>query len=85
MNRKMLGKLLKSVGHVCDEADDGDVAVAKAKSEHEAGRKYDAVLMDFIMPTMDGPTATREIRAAGITWPIFGVTGNGLERYPRNK
>ena len=43
MNRKMLGKLLKSVGHVCDEANDGDVAVAKAKSEHEAGRKYDAV------------------------------------------
>ena len=29
MNRKMLGKLLKSVGHACDEADDGDVAVAK--------------------------------------------------------
>jgi len=80
MNRKMLGKLLRSVGHVCEEANDGDVAVAKAKSEHEAGRKYDAVLMDFIMPTMDGPTATEAIRAAGITWPIFGVTGNGLER-----
>ena len=29
MNRKMLGKLLKSVGHDCDEANDGDVAVAK--------------------------------------------------------
>ena len=29
MNRKMLGKLLRSVGHVCDEANDGDVAVAK--------------------------------------------------------
>ena len=29
INRKLLGKLLKSVGHVCDEADDGDVAVAK--------------------------------------------------------
>ena len=80
MNRKMLGKLLKSVGHVCDEADDGDVAVVKAKCEHAAGRKYDAILMDFIMPKMDGPTATREIRAAGITWPIFGVTGNALER-----
>ena len=29
MNRKMLGKLLRSVGHECDEANDGDVAVAK--------------------------------------------------------
>ena len=80
MNRKMLGKLLRSVGHVCEEANDGDVAVAKAKSEHEAGRKYDAILMDFIMPNQDGPTATKVIRAAGITWPIFGVTGNALER-----
>ena len=30
------------------------------------------------MPNMDGPTATREIRASGYTAPIFGVTGNGL-------
>ena len=30
------------------------------------------------MPNMDGPTATREIRASGYTAPILGVTGNGL-------
>jgi two-component system, NarL family, capsular synthesis sensor histidine kinase RcsC len=41
-------------------------------------RAYDAVLMDFIMPNMNGPTATEEIRSLGYTAPIFGVTGNGL-------
>ena len=31
------------------------------------------------MPNMEGPDATREIRAMGIDWPIFGLTGNGME------
>jgi CheY-like chemotaxis protein len=44
------------------------------------GRKtYDAVLMDFIMPNMDGPTATRAIRALGYEGLIVGVTGNALD------
>ena len=35
--------------------------------------------MDFVMPVMDGPTATRTIRAMGCQMPIFGVTGNGQD------
>ena len=31
------------------------------------------------MPKMNGPTASKEIRALGYNGPIFGVTGNGLE------
>ena len=46
---------------------------------NEHGQKaYDAVLMDFIMPNMNGPSATEVIRSLGYTAPIFGVTGNGL-------
>jgi CheY-like chemotaxis protein len=34
--------------------------------------------MDFVMPNMDGPEATKEIRALGYHAPIIGVTGNTL-------
>ena len=40
--------------------------------------KYDIIMMDFVMPIMDGPTATREMRKAGFTGYIFGLTGNVL-------
>lgn len=41
-------------------------------------KMYDAILMDFMMPVMDGPTATRKIRDMGYEGLILGVTGNAL-------
>ena len=76
LNRKMLSKLLKSKGHAIDVADNGQQGVDKVKQEADAGRNYDVILMDFVMPVMDGPTATRAIRAMRIRTPIFGLTGN---------
>lgn len=63
LNRKMLCKVLRSKGHVCDEADDGLKAVQKVKerlmrSSAEGKNSFDAILMDFVMPCMDGPTGT---------------------------
>ena len=82
LNRKMLLKCLRADGHECSECADGIEAVAAVKErvDHANGGKrkpFDAILMDYMMPNMDGPTATREIRALGYTSLIFGVTGNG--------
>ena len=68
---------------MCDEAEDGVEAVEKIKHIMAVGNEhgqntYDAVLMDFIMPNMNGPSATKAIRSLGYMAPIFGVTGNGL-------
>ena len=73
----MLMKTLKAIGHSCDEAEDGSIAVNKVK---EKGlNAYDAILMDFVMPVMDGPDATKAIRALSFTAPIIGCTGNTLD------
>jgi signal transduction histidine kinase/CheY-like chemotaxis protein len=82
LNRKMLLKCLRAAGHVCTEAGDGLEAIQAVKKRigHSTGcegKPFDAILMDFVMPNMDGPTATKEIRALGYTAPIFGLTGNG--------
>ena len=80
LNRKMLLRTFKMAGHICDEAADGLIAVAKVKEMMSSDAKaYTAILMDFVMPNMDGPTATKEIRALGYKAPIFGVTGNTLD------
>ena len=82
LNRKMLLKCLRAEEHQCYEAGDGLEAIDMVKKRldlfnRREGKLFDAILMDFVMPNMDGPTATKEIRALGYTGLIFGVTGNG--------
>jgi CheY-like chemotaxis protein len=54
-------------------------AVLSAKASQKEAIEYDAILMDFMMPNLDGPSATKQIRDMGYKAPIFGVTGNGLQ------
>ena len=82
LNRKMLLKCLQKDGHRCTEAEDGLQAIERVKQRMDVAigcydKPFDAILMDFIMPNMDGPTATKHLRGMGYTGPIFGVTGNG--------
>jgi CheY-like chemotaxis protein len=37
---------------------------------------YDVILIDYVMPVLDGPTACAEMRELGHTGMIIGVTGN---------
>eukprot|EP00596_Hydrurales_sp_CCMP1899_P006126 CAMPEP_0119051942 /NCGR_PEP_ID=MMETSP1177-20130426/73387_1 /TAXON_ID=2985 /ORGANISM="Ochromonas sp, Strain CCMP1899" /LENGTH=205 /DNA_ID=CAMNT_0007031315 /DNA_START=714 /DNA_END=1331 /DNA_ORIENTATION=- len=83
LNRKMMCKLVMAQGHLCEMAEDGLIAIEQVQRRLSIGNgdktTYDAILMDFVMPNMDGPTATKQIRELGYNGLIFGVTGNALQ------
>ena len=79
-NRKMLRLLLGRRRYETEEAEDGLQGVQMVKQRIDRGIvPYDAIIMDFIMPNMDGPTATARIRSLGYTGVIVGVTGNAMQ------
>ena len=78
VNRLLAKKVLMQQwpGSVVDECDDG----SKAVQALQAGARYDLVLMDMVMPVMDGIEATRLIRQSmqpGVSaTPVLGLTAN---------
>ena len=82
--RKMLKKILLRMGcKDCIEACNGLEAVNIVKAAQEKSRMsdesvfpFDLILMDYHMPVMNGPDATRIIREVGYKDLIIGVTGN---------
>ena len=80
LNRKMLCRLIRSSFGSIEEAEDGQMALDMVRESlrQKDGTPPDVILIDYIMPNMDGPTATRAIRALGFKGLIIGVTGNAL-------
>jgi signal transduction histidine kinase/DNA-binding response OmpR family regulator len=57
INRLVAGRLLRSLGCVVDVAASGEEALRRTLEE-----EYDAVLLDCVMPELDGFAVTRKIR-----------------------
>ena len=62
VSRSKLEKIMKRFG-ACDLAENGDQAVTAVRRSLEEQTPYDMVLMDLIMPVMDGHEALKRIRA----------------------
>ena len=60
LNREIIHTILEDYGMIIDEAYNGQQAVEKMKTCKEGS--YDLILMDIMMPVMDGLQATRAIR-----------------------
>lgn len=73
INQKLTGKLLEKRGFTYDIVPNGLEAV-----EAVATHGYQLVLMDCMMPEMDGYQATRELRNRGFKLPIIAMTANAL-------
>lgn len=81
LNLEIAKNLLEERGAVITAAMDGKEAVdAFVNHPHDT---FDAILMDIMMPVMDGIEATRTIRALGRqdaqTIPIIAMTANAYE------
>ncbi len=75
-NRLVLSHWLEHMGHAVAVAADGAEAVAAVRE-----RRFDLIVMDVMMPGMDGLAATRAIRAlpgAAGRIPIIGLTASAM-------
>ena len=81
LNMEIARMLLTDAGAIITEVTDGKQALDLFKDSKPGS--FDAILMDVMMPVMDGLTATRKIRALpgeeAKTIPIIAMTANAFE------
>jgi CheY-like chemotaxis protein len=63
--RAIAGEALSAAGHQCQEAEDGDVGLARLQ-----GEPVDLVLTDLLMPNKEGIETIMEIRKL---WPAIRI------------
>ena len=72
--RELIREHLQYAGYVCEEAGDGSAALSLL-----TGGGYDLVILDVMMPFMDGMTCLREMRSRRINTPVIILTARGEE------
>jgi two-component system OmpR family response regulator len=70
--QRQLCRALETAGYAVDAAGDGPRADFLAHTE-----TYDAVILDLGLPVLDGLTALRRWRDAGLTMPVLILTARG--------
>ncbi len=73
LHRNMLERRLTRRGFEVVTAVDGSEGVSKASTESP-----DLILMDMILPVIDGWEATRQIKAAHGTIPVIALTAHAM-------
>lgn len=80
LNMEIATTLLEEAGAVITPAENGKIAVEKFSESSEG--EFDVILMDVMMPEMNGYEATRAIRALdrpdALKVPIFAMTANAF-------
>lgn len=78
INQKLIGIQLQRLGHTFEMAEDGNQALALM-----AQQKFDLILMDIMMPEMDGLSAMNKIREQdqimGHHTPIIVLTAHAIK------
>ena len=74
MLRDGLADLLSGAGHTVDTAPDG-----AAGARHGREQSYDLVILDLMLPRLDGIEVCRRLRTVRPTLPILMLTARGAE------
>jgi CheY-like chemotaxis protein len=85
MNRTLLSRVLRSLGFVCETAENGAVAVAMVNAQHAGAsassppllHPFSLITLDRNMPALGGEDTARALRAGPrpFTGLILGITG----------
>ncbi|MEL6317844.1 MAG: sigma-54 dependent transcriptional regulator, partial [Pseudomonadota bacterium] len=73
--RRLLQSVVSSLGYAVATAADGREALTALRAD--AGRKFDAILLDLVMPNVSGMDVLTEIRPERPDLPVIVLTANG--------
>jgi PAS domain S-box-containing protein len=77
-NQVLIGSILRRQGLEVTIADNGRIAVERAREASAAGKPFDVILMDMQMPELDGYSATAQLRTEGYRHPIIAITAHAM-------
>ena len=69
---QFLRKALKESGHAADSAEDGEMGLSLAQEGN-----YDVLIVDRMLPRLDGLSAIKELRAKGMRTPVLILSALG--------
>jgi DNA-binding NtrC family response regulator len=75
VQRRLLDAMLKRFGYEVSAVESGDAAVALLCGED--GERFDAVVLDLVMPDLDGMGVLAVLRERGVETPVIVQTANG--------
>jgi two-component system cell cycle sensor histidine kinase/response regulator CckA len=81
--RAVAERALVRQGYDVTTAADGEEGLETLVKTYDAGGKFDMVVSDVVMPTMDGPTMAREIRSRRPELPFLFMSGYAEETLRR--
>ena len=73
VQRRLLDNMVRKFGHESVMAESGETAVALLSS----GERFDCVVLDLVMPDLDGMGVLARMRQAGSTVPVIVQTAHG--------
>ena len=77
-NQRLLRAVLTKHGYEVTMVEDGQKAIEAVEEANRRGAPFDAILMDMQMPVLDGYSAVRRLRSAGVTTPIVACTAHAM-------